>query len=82
MDLIVLMIGIFITDPSPILNDKLPYNVFIKTLETYPELQKYEKWVDNLFIDHSEQLKLKTLWVSQLISLEINMPIKSITILI
>jgi hypothetical protein len=43
MDLIVLMIGIFITDPSPILNDKLLYNVFIKTLETYPELQKYEK---------------------------------------
>jgi hypothetical protein len=55
------MIGIFITDPSPILNDKLPYNVFIKTLETYPELQKYEKWVDNLFIDHLKQLKLKTL---------------------
>ncbi|HEX7257569.1 MAG TPA: hypothetical protein VF242_05875 [Nitrososphaeraceae archaeon] len=61
MDLIVFMIGIFITDPSPILNDKLPYNVFIKTLETYPELQKYEKWVDNLFIDHLKQLKLKTL---------------------
>ena len=51
MDLIVLMIGISITDPSPILNDKLPYHVFIKTLETSPELQKYETWVDNLFID-------------------------------